>query len=476
MMPLTMRQPSFPKWLGALVLLAFLIRALAAVSARAQWNEDRDLYLSIARQIVAGEGFSRQLSWVEAPDVEGERQSPAGEWWLVPEPGAVPVCRIQSTVKEWRPVSGESAYPTAYRPPLYPCVVALMMWLTGGVWGVIAFQVMCGVLTVVLVVMAAYRSGLGEFSLVSGLIVALDPLLVSYTPNVMTETTSAGLVAFLLWSTSLCRERWRPVVGGACLGLCALCRPTFLASGLIWGPLWWFSTLGAGRSVSLRGLLLVPCTMALVVAPWAIRNRVVLGDWIPSTTHGGYTLRLAHNPGYDEWLTGDRRHPFDGERFARSAVPLIGIDLLGHLEREVDNAHSTAAWNHIWEHPQEACSSAWSLWKRFWGPIPDSQSNAPVWLRSGLVLHWLIVGITALAGFRGISGEARSSLWSLSLALLGSFTAVHALYWADARMRAPLIPVLALLSAHGVYWLSGRRESFRIAQQGLLPVDQRNNR
>jgi hypothetical protein len=286
----------------------------------------------------------------------------------------------------------------------------------------------------------------------------VDPLLLSYTPQVMTETTAAGLVAFLLWSTSMSSERWRPVVGGVSLGLCALCRPTFLAAGVMWGLLWWLSTRGPDRRSGIRALVLVPCAMAVMVAPWAVRNRWVLGDWIPSTTHGGYTLRLAHNPSYEMWLGGDRRVPFDGDRFARSAAPQLEIDALKHFEREVDKAHSNAAWAHIRGNPEAAWISACSLWKRFWGPIPESQKNAPLWLRSGLATHWLIVGIASLAGLVSLSGESRSSLFSLSLALLGSFTAVHALYWADARMRAPLIPILAVLSAIGARWLCGRRE------------------
>ena len=38
------------------------------------------------------------------------------------------------------------------------------------------------------------------------------------------------------------------------------------------------------------------------------------------------------------------------------------------------------------------------------------------------------------------------------LVLIVSFTAVHALYWADMRMRTPLVPAIALLArvVHGV--------------------------
>lgn len=446
---------SFPK-LASIALAAIVIRGCAAWSARGLWETDRDLYLSIARQILAGKGFSRPLVWVKSEDVPEEGASEFDSWRLVSKPGDIPVCHLLAPAGGSIPDSNSSVQPTAYRPPLYPYLVALMVWLSGGVWGVIVCQVVIGFLTVVLVTLAARHIGLGEFSLLAGLIVAVDPLLVSYTPQVMTETTAAGLVGFLLWSTSLSRDSWRPLAGGISLGLCALCRPTFLAAGLVWGLLWHLSASRWERRSSGRPLLIIPCAMFLILAPWAIRNLQVLGDWIPATTHGGYTLRLAHNHIYDAWLTGDRLIPYDGEEFARYAAPQIGIAEMEHIERAVDHAHANAAWNHICGHPWEAWNSACSLWIRLWGPIPESYRAAPFWLRLVLTIHWLMVGMSAMAGLWSLSGTSRTSIFSLSIALLGTFTAAHALYWADARMRAPLVPVLALLSANGCRWLLKR--------------------
>jgi hypothetical protein len=37
-----------------------------------------------------------------------------------------------------------------------------------------------------------------------------------------------------------------------------------------------------------------------------------------------------------------------------------------------------------------------------------------------------------------------------------TFTAVHAVYWSDMRMRAPLMPFVALLAARGAGAIGGR--------------------
>ena len=47
----------------------------------------------------------------------------------------------------------------------------------------------------------------------------------------------------------------------------------------------------------MRGGLLA-LTIVLVLSPWMIRNLLVFGEPVWTTTHGGYTLALANNPVY----------------------------------------------------------------------------------------------------------------------------------------------------------------------------------
>jgi hypothetical protein len=60
----------------------------------------------------------------------------------------------------------------------------------------------------------------------------------------------------------------------------------------------------------------------------------------------------------------------------------------------------------------------------------------------------------------------------IAVALLISFTLVHAFYWADMRMRAPLVPVLALLAARAGAALCEKwpgLESFTSAVRATAP-------
>ena len=72
-----------------------------------------------------------------------------------------------------------------------------------------------------------------------GKLVAVDPLLLQYTPYVMTETVFTLLLTALLAAiTCDCRGGKRQVAVGVLFGLCALCRPTIWPVG-IFAAAWW---------------------------------------------------------------------------------------------------------------------------------------------------------------------------------------------------------------------------------------------
>jgi hypothetical protein len=51
------------------------------------------------------------------------------------------------------------------------------------------------------------------------------------------------------------------------------------------------------------------------------------------------------------------------------------------------------------------------------------------------------------------------------LILITAFACVHLLYWSNVRMRAPLMPALAVLFALGRSWTSFRSESVLAVQR-----------
>ena len=188
---------------------------------------------------------------------------------------------------------------TAYRPPLYPLMLAALVSKSGQVslTGVALLHLCLGAGTVYLTARAAQGSGLSKRRAdLAAFIVACDPILVWQSRSVMTETPTAFLLA--LGFAGLARPAWQgPMLGGTAFGLAALCRPSVLPGTLLAIIAAAIARPGSKSRRVLRSLLLA-ISVLFVLSPWVIRNFLVFGEPVWTTTHGGHTLALANNPVY----------------------------------------------------------------------------------------------------------------------------------------------------------------------------------
>ncbi len=390
------------RWLLALsviVIVGMLLRG--AVLARGFGSlEDPDNYLKLAKSLVEGRGFALR-----------ERL-------------------------------------TAYRPPLYPIILAP---LVGGLgkhlpWGVAVLHILLGGATVVATAWTSRRWGLGPVgSLIAAGIVAADPVLVSQARMVMTETLAAFLVALTLLATTKSGP-WGVVYGGVGFGFATLCRPSLLPAAILSALAVVF--LGPERLSRRVGLslLLLLATFA-VLMPWALRNARVLGEPVWTTTHGGYTLALANNPVYyDDVLNGPPGAVWSGPNqrrwFMESNRSVAGLG-----EVEADRRFRAAALRMLADRPSDFLRASVARLGRFWGIAPAGAVYSQR-LRV-LTTLWTIPLWIAL-----ISGCLRRDLWQwpqiIAPLVILALTAVHSVFWTDLRMRAPIVPAIAVIAALGV--------------------------
>jgi Dolichyl-phosphate-mannose-protein mannosyltransferase len=439
-----------------LMLLAFalVLRCGVVLVLPGNLTDDRDIYLALARGLRESRGFS----------VPGTEQ------------------------------------PTAFRPPLFPIVLAAATAISEPV-GVALLNIVLGVATVAVTYTLGLRLGLSRRgALIAGGIVAADPLLLLYTTFPMTETLCAFLaVAMLLAvcpahgspefearnpkqirnSKSECSKRpARPrlrsaVVAGLLYGLCVLSRPTFWAFGGLMairyfagvrsrssaeGRMWW--TSGAATVAA----------VILVVAAWPIRNLAVLGSPIMTTTHGGYTLLLGNNRAfYDEAVRQPLGTVWDGSHGPGQQVWVAGIndemDRLG-VNGEVarDRWMSRRAWHNIGEQPGTFFRACVLRFVRFWNIVPSGPAAEGV----PTVTQWAVgcfYCVVFAAGLIGLVVVLRRDArrWMPVILMVVSFTVVHLVYWSNVRMRAPIVPAVALLAAV----VSVRRERVRVVVESL---------
>ena len=431
--------------LPTVVLVALLARAAVLTLEFHELTVDRDAYLGLAQSLADGHGY-----------------------------------RMPGTHQ-----------PTAYRPPLYPLLLAGVSLISQPLGeaafpaGIAVLQLLAGAGTVWLTWRVVRWRLPSPAPQLAALLVAFDPLLVLYTARPMTETLCTLLAILLLDQIEQFRavfpreepagdeaasSAWHAVSAwqwcrrglpvGLVFGLCVLCRPTFwvfgglclLACGwCIWrmrhASPWWHRMLMPAGAVA--GAL-------LLVAPWVARNWWVFGVPVLATTHGGYTLLLANNPVFfGAVVDAPAGTVWQGDSLAAWQQgledELARAGIAGNDEINRDRWMRQRAVRHMKAVPGQTLRGGWLKLRRFFGILPQ---GAPAAGRK----RWIALAGAALFVAQYLLLLAACFRWRLRLLhlwwpavlLVVSFSLVHAVYWSNARMRAPVIPALAVLASASV--------------------------
>lgn len=343
---------------------------------------------------------------------------------------------------------GRLAKPSAYRPPLYPIVLGATVPFPQPM-AIAVLHFVLGVATVWLTVWLGQLWGWQQYAYLAGLLVALDPILLNQTAQVMTETlaTFLAVLALLALTWTGRRASWISFAGtGIVLGLSVLCRPTFLPfllCGLI--------VLGQSAlfgSTRWRNVLALATAAGLMLAPWAIRNYCVLGAPTVTTTHGGFTFWLGNNESFFRYA----RHGEWGEPWREDMQWYWYAE--NPSERELDRAFYRYAFDDIRADPAGFALACGLRLSRLWGVLPyqtdPAESAITRGLRYAVAIWYTGVWLLAVAGWWTLGRRSLHTPLLWGVLLVGTFTAVHTFYWANLRMRAPLMPVVALSAAIGV--------------------------
>jgi hypothetical protein len=147
--------------------------------------------------------------------------------------------------------------------------------------------------------------------LAAGLVVALHPALVPYTAAVMTEGTTAALLAFAAGLAARARTSRRAwawlAVLGVTLGLAVLVRPQSLVLAPVLG---WLATpcgpeaRGGWRAHAARAAAVTALALA-VVAPWTARNCARMHRCAMVSVNGGTNLLIGVRSTNGGWAPVD---------------------------------------------------------------------------------------------------------------------------------------------------------------------------
>lgn len=188
----------------------------------------------------------------------------------------------------------------ARKPPLYPALLAGTYAVVGHSPQVVAYmQAVMGAATAAMVVLLAAHGTTLRVAVTAGILYALWPTALAYTPVLASENLTTFLLMVTLLSVAgIDRGRgfgtlaWAVLAGGV-FGALLLTRSAALFCGPAIGLLVLYSPLR--RSWRPVSAVVFCLATGVVLTPWIVRNYSIGLGFTPLTTHGGRNLWMGNN-------------------------------------------------------------------------------------------------------------------------------------------------------------------------------------
>ncbi len=324
-----------------------------------------------------------------------------------------------------------------------------------------------GALTILFVYLLGRRLGGAAVGLLAALGTAIYPAFIDNAGQLLSEPigafTLAGAVLSFLWASDDGRRAWAFIVPGLFLGATALSRPEYLPFVAVFGLIA-LVRLGRRRSwrVGFGSAALLVAAFCAVLAPWTLRNYVVLDRFVPVTTGGGKALFVAtYLPGNGRQLQVKRalikRYTGDSYVSPEEVRDTEMKTLLDRVARKYPDMERDAALARIgrenfrkyfsdrpFAYSKMVATKMWNVWRRGSGPT----MRASGWI----AFHYCVLAL-ALIGLGVLAWRRRWEALLLAL-LIGGITVLGGLLLAVPRRNVPLMPLVLTLAAAGATWLS----------------------
>ncbi len=344
-----------------------------------------------------------------------------------------------------------------FRAPLYPFVLAVLLKISGGAV-VIArlFQLLLGLITIFLTYNIGRRLFNSAVGVISGLLLILYPIVTFFEGELLLDSIFAllALTSLYFFLDDIERKSNLPL-SGLFFGLAAVARPTIL----IFAPIVIFILWKRNRkafTASVKEIVPFFVLVLIPILPITAINYMISGQFTLISYQGGVNFYIGNNPDATG-LYSDL--PGIGEDWT-----LDDSDYLAHAEtgRQIRYSEQSMFWYNkglafVVENPGQFFSLYFKKLYFFFSGYEvsnnrDIESN--VYGNSILgLLHLRFQYILALAVLGLIiSGTDRRRLLSLG-ALIAFYAGVISLFFVSSRFRLPVIPLMSMLSAYGIWQL-----------------------
>jgi len=351
--------------------------------------------------------------------------------------------------------------PASNYSPGLPLLAAGIYKLSGGVHERTARLALAllGTLAVAFTYLIGRRLSGPIAGLIGAAAIAIYPALIEYQGMLMSEPLAASLLsgaALAMLSASDGGQAWRWLLAGGLFGGLALVRPEYLGVALLVSLVVLAKNWQDGWRKALVPSLLVLVGVAVIVAPWTVRNAIALDRFVPVSTGGGQVLfagTYLPSDGDPERVGAEvvERHP---QLFGPNAVEQLRLEqILARLaadrypDTETDKALSKMSkeqlWDDVSEEPLEYAGFVTRKVTRIWSHGPRDVMRQPGWE----LLHWALVAF----GLVGLAVLAIQRRWEALLlaTIFVAITAISALLVASPRRVLVMMPLVAALAGVG---------------------------
>jgi len=322
----------------------------------------------------------------------------------------------------------------AQRTPVYPLILAACFAVFGKSFLVVRIlQALVGALTCIVVYGVAGKIFKDpKVPPIAAAATAVYPFFVFFTGLLLTETLFIAALLGIVYLLLCLRDRHSWMLIGAVgllLGLTVLLRPSLLLFIPFVIPFW--LAVNKDKVRAFAAILGVCACALLALAPWIVRNAIVLRRFVPTTLTVGRSLYEAVGPQADGGPAMDK------------IVDPPEAQGLGEYKR--DKLFRQLSWEAVCRDPVHFLNLAWTKLLRFWSLIPNYHAyQQPFYV---LVSLASFVPVLLLSVYSFFKNRASSRTLLLVLSPVIYFSLLHMVFVGSVRYRIPVTPFLIVLGS-----------------------------
>ncbi len=362
-----------------------------------------------------------------------------------------------------------------WQPPFYPYFLGLIKIIIPGSFFYAArfIQALLGALVCTLVYWLGQQMFQSRIGAIAALAAVFYGPLIFFDGELLPATLAAclDLAGLTLLVRAVRRpSSWAFLGAGLVFGLAALTVATvlsFVVAGAGW-IFWYFRSRGLPLSQALKRAGVFPLGALLAIAPVSLRNHVIGGDTVLISHNAGVNFYIGNNPDYDRTMHIRPGWEWDD---------LVGMPLKAGVERPSLKSRFflNKAWEYIRTQPFDYMSLLFKKTFLFWhGDEVGRNQDIYFWRKYSSLLaatlwKWGVAfpfGIVGPLALLGLGLVVRQQGFSLPVVFVGVYALSVIAFFATARYRIPIVPVLLLFAAHGAHWVYTCVQARRLGTAG----------